>query len=142
MNPIKKALLSMFALGCLVGSASAADYFPVSRITTKDGYSITAVQRAQKDAKACEAANARFTEPFKSTCETCSVQWSRCKTKLDGQESAAIGGKALKSYSVALPLMRMILTGEAAKAACERIAFQTRQQGVQQAKCLTPGARN
>jgi hypothetical protein len=134
------ARLAGFGIGCVIGTVHAADHFPVARITTGEGYSITAVQRARPDAKTCEAANARFTEPFKAQCESCQVQWSRCKTRLDPQESAAVAGKPLKSYSVALPAVRMILTGDGAKAACERIAFQTRQQGVQQAKCLGPGA--
>lgn len=133
--------VAIFALGA--GPARGVQYTPVARVATPDGYSVTAVQQAQPERKACEEANRRFTDTLKSNCAACRVQSSQCKVSLIGEERAAAMGRPVKAYSVTAPGIRLIITGPAklAKAACEQIAVDTVQRGAKQAACVSPGIK-
>jgi hypothetical protein len=133
--------LGIFALSA--GLASAAEYYPISRVATPEGYSLTAVQQSRSKRDACIDANRRFTDSITSNCAACRVEASQCKTRLSTAERAAAAGKAVKNYSVAAKGIRIVLSGskDVVKTACEQIAGDTVRRGISGAACVNPGAK-
>jgi hypothetical protein len=138
MKRLVAALVFMMTV-CTAGLAAAAQYFPVARVDTKAGYSLRAVQSAKPDRKACVAANKRFTDALKGNCPECQIRASECRTRLQGENAAALADKPIRNYAVRAPGIRVIVAGRQAATACEQIAQQsTKRSG--QANCVKPGS--
>ncbi len=118
-------------------------YYPVVRMAAPEGFTITAVQTPVANQEACDAANRRFSEPIKKACNDCKFEIERCAGSLTGDEKALAGDDPLNDYSVIAVGIRMIVAGPAkvAKPACEQLASDMVQKGVNTAACVYPGVK-
>ena len=141
----------MVLAGVLIVIGIAAAYFylrtttwyPVARVATPEGYTLTVVMAPVANRKRCEIVNRAFIDPVIKGCPACRLELERCDGSLSGAEKALVSNDALSDYSVNAAGIRMLVTGPAgiAKGACEQIATDMVRAGAQTAACAYPGAK-
>ena len=143
-TPLKSVAVAFVAALLMTGVVFARDatYYPVSRITTGEGFKLAVVQPPVAQRDACVKANSAFTDALKPGCASCKVEAAQCRTKLSGKERDAAAGKPVAEYVVVTGPVRIIVTGkkEIAKAACEQLAAGAKRKDVKDAACVPPRA--
>ena len=83
---MKKALLTfvLLAAGAVLARYHVDNqrYFPVSKLTSADGYTFHLVQKRVDTRGECGVANDRFLKPVKATCQQCEIVYARCEREL------------------------------------------------------------
>lgn len=144
---MKQLLIAVVLIAAGVAGAyfylRTTTYYPVVRLAAPEGFTITAVQMPVATRELCDAANRRFSDPLKKSCNACKFEFERCAGSLTGDERALAGGDPLNDYSVSAVGIRMIIAGPAslAKPACEQLASDMVQKGVKTAACVYPGVK-
>mgnify|MGYP003512981965 CR=1 FL=1 len=74
-------ILILLVLGTVLARYHVANqsYYPVSKLTSADGYTFLMVQDRTAERKACGEANDRFLGPVKARCVACDVVYARCE---------------------------------------------------------------
>ena len=116
-------------------------YYPVTRLTSSDGYSFLMVQDRADTRGACGAANDRFVQPLKANCRQCSVVYARCERELQGLELQLLMGEPVDLHVVVAPGLRMAMEGpaETLRRDCENMAAVIVSGGTRHASCVYPG---
>ena len=139
---------ALFLLALLAGGAVLAHYhvanqhyYPVTRLSSSDGYTFTLVQDRADTRGACGAANERFLEPLKAACRQCEVVYARCERELQGLELQLLMGDPVPMHVVVAPNLRLAIQGpeKGLRSGCEAIAAQIVKAGVKSAACVFPG---
>jgi hypothetical protein len=112
-------------------------YVPIARVQAPEGVVYTAFANETRGREACDAANARFVEPLVQQCPQCRIAFARCA---DREEAIALQLAAQRSYTVAMPGLRISVDGapELARASCEAVAASVAQHGMDKARCAPP----
>ena len=136
-------ILILLVIGTLLARYHVANqsYYPVSKLTSADGYTFVMVQDRTAERSACGKANDRFLEPIKARCVACDVIYARCERELQGLEFALLAGDAVPMHVVVAPGMRLAMEGpkEHVRRECEQMAAMLVQQGQRTAACVFPG---
>lgn len=136
-------ILVLLVLGSIVAHYHVANqsYYPVSKLTSAEGFSFVMVQDRAARREDCGKANDRFLEPIKVRCKMCDVVYARCERELNGLEFALLSGDAVPMHVVVAPGMRMGMEGprERVRKECERLAEILVQAGHKAASCVFPG---
>jgi hypothetical protein len=116
-------------------------YFPVSKLASADGYTFHLVQKRVDTRAECGAANDRFLEPLKASCQQCEIVYARCERELQGLELALLMGDPVPLHVVMTPKLRLAVDGpaRAVRQDCEHIATAIVKSGVPSAACVFPG---
>jgi hypothetical protein len=142
---MKKALVIvvLLVLGTLLARYHVANqsYYPVSKLTSADGYTFLMVQDRTAERKACGEANDRFLGPVKARCVACDVVYARCERELGALEFALLSGDAVPMHVVVGPGMRLAMEGpkERVRQECEQMAAMLVKAGHKSAVCAHPG---
>jgi hypothetical protein len=142
---VRKALILVLlvAAGAVLAHFHVANqhYFPVTKLTSAEGYTFHLVQDRTDTREDCGKANDRFLAPLKSACGQCSIEYARCERELHGMELALLMGDALPVYVVVAPGVRLALEGPPAslRRDCEHIARMIVKDGTSSASCVFPG---
>jgi hypothetical protein len=142
---MKKALviLVLLVLGTILAHYHVANqrYYPVSKLTSAEGFSFVVVQDRKARREECGAANDRFLEPIKARCKMCDVVYARCERELNGLEFALLSGDSVPMHVVVAPGMRMGMEGprERVRQECEQLAASLVRAGFKAASCVSPG---
>jgi hypothetical protein len=136
-------ILILLVIGTLLARYHVANqsYYPVSKLTSAEGYTFVMVQDRTAERSACGKANDRFLEPVKARCVACDVIYARCERELQGLEYALLMGDAVPMYVVTAPGMRLGMEGpkERVGKECEQMAAMLVQRGHKTASCAFPG---
>lgn len=116
-------------------------YFPVTKLTSSDGYTFDVVQDRADTREACGNANDRFLAPLKAACGQCQVVYARCERELHGLELALLMGDPVPLHVVVAPGVRLAMEGPAPtlRRDCEAMAAAIVKAGVKHAACVFPG---
>jgi len=142
---MKKAIviLILLVVGSLLAHYHVANqsYYPVSKLTSAEGYTFVMVQDRTAERSACGRANDRFLEPVKARCVACDVIYARCERELQGLEFALLMGDAVPMHVVVAPGMRLAMEGpkERVRRECEQMAATLVRAGHKSAACVFPG---
>jgi len=136
-------ILVLLALGSVLAHFHVANqsYYPVSKLTSSDGYIFDMVQDRRAQRNACGEANNRFLAPIKARCLQCQLVYARCERELQGVELALLMGDAMPMHVVIAPGLRMAMEGprENVRQACEKMAADLVKGGAPSAACVFPG---
>jgi hypothetical protein len=136
-------ILILLVIGTLLARYHVANqsYYPVSKLTSAEGYTFVMVQNRTADRSACGKANDRFLAPVKARCVACEVIYARCERELQGLEFALLMGDAVPMHVVVAPGMRLAIEGpsERVRKECEQMASMLVQRGQGTASCVFPG---
>jgi hypothetical protein len=136
-------ILVLLALGSVLAHFHVANqsYYPVSKLTSSDGYTFDMVQDRRAQRNACGEANNRFLAPIKARCLQCQVVYARCERELQGVELALLMGDSMPMHVVIAPGLRMAMEGprENVRQACEQMAADLVKGGAPSAACVFPG---
>lgn len=141
---MKKALVIvvLLVLGTLLARYHVANqsYYPVSKLTSADGYTFLMVQDRTAERKTCGEANDRFLGPVKARCVACDVVYARCERELGALEFALLSGDAVPMHVVVGPGMRLAMDGpkERVRRECEQMAAMLLKAGHKSAACVYP----
>ena len=115
-------------------------YYPVTRVQTPDGYTVTSVHREVVSQKTCEVVNDTYVSTIRSACSKCEIEYSRCDREVGPAERAVLAGEPSSDYTVVSDAMHLILTGPegVVRAACDEIARGIVGRGVKSAVCVVP----
>jgi hypothetical protein len=142
---MKQALviLVLLVLGSLLARYHVANqsYYPVSKLTSADGYTFIMVQNRTAQRKTCGEANDRFLGPIKERCVACTVVYARCERELQSFEFSLLAGDPVPLHVVIGPGMRMAMDGpkERVRQECEQLAAMLVKAGHKSAACAFPG---
>jgi hypothetical protein len=142
---MKQALviLVLLVLGTVLAHYHVANqsYYPVSKLTSADGYTFIMVQDRTAQRRACGAANDRFLGPIKERCVACDVVYARCERELQPFEFALLAGDPVPMHVVLGPGMRLAMDGpkERVRQECEALAAMLVKAGHKSAACAFPG---
>jgi hypothetical protein len=136
-------ILVLLAAGAVLARYHVANqhYFPVSKLTSSDGYTFLLVQDRADARDDCGKANDRFLAPLKAACRQCTVVYARCERELHGLELALLMGDAVPVHVVIAPGVRLAMEGPPAtlRRDCEAMAASIVKTGLRQAACVFPG---
>jgi hypothetical protein len=136
-------ILILLVVGSLLAHYHVANqsYYPVSKLTSAEGYTFVMVQDRTAERSACGKANDRFLESVKARCVACDVIYARCERELQGLEFALLMGDAVPMHVVVAPGMRLAMEGpkERVRRECEQMAAMLVQRGLGTAACVFPG---
>jgi hypothetical protein len=142
---MKQALviLVLLVLGSVLARYHVANqsYYPVSKLTSADGYTFIMVQNRTAQRKTCGEANDRFLGPIKERCVACTVVYARCERELQSFEFSLLAGDPVPLHVVIGPGMRMAMDGpkERVRQECEQLAAMLVKAGHKSAACAFPG---
>lgn len=142
---LKKVLVIVVLLGAgtLLARYHVANqrYYPVTQLTSSEGYTFHMVQDRVDTRAKCGAANDIFLAPLKSQCTQCTIVYARCERELQGLELKLLMGEAVPHHVVAARGFRMAVEGPAqsVRQSCEAIAAQIVRSGGSSAACVNPG---
>ena len=142
---MKQALviLVLLVLGSVLAHYHVANqsYYPVSKLTSAEGYTFVMVQDRTPQRSECGKANDRFLEPIKVRCVMCEVVYARCERQLQDLEFALLAGDAVPMHVVVAPGMRLAMDGpkERVRLECEQMAAMLVAAGHKSAACAYPG---
>lgn len=116
-------------------------YFPVTKLTSSDGYAFDVVQDRTDTREACGRANERFLAPLKAACAQCEIVYARCERELHGLELALLMGDPVPLHVVVAPGVRLAMQGPAPtlRRDCEAMAAAIVKAGAKHAACVFPG---
>jgi hypothetical protein len=136
-------ILILLVIGSVLAHYHVANqsYYPVSKLTSAEGYTFVMVQDRTAERSACGKANDRFLDPVKARCVACDVIYARCERELQGLEFALLAGDAVPMYVVVAPGMRLAMEGpkERVRRECEQMVAMLVQHGHRTATCVYPG---
>jgi len=136
-------ILVLLVLGSIVAHYHVANqsYYPVSKLTSAEGFSFVMVQDRTARREDCGKANDRFLKPIKERCQMCDVAYARCERELNGLEFALLSGDAVPMHVLVAPGMRMAMEGprERIRQECEQLAALLVKSGQKTASCVFPG---
>jgi hypothetical protein len=136
-------ILVLLVLGSLLAHYHVANqsYYPVSKLTSTEGYTFLMVQDRVARREECGKANDRFLEPIKTRCVLCSIVYARCERELNGLEFALLSGDAVPMHVVVAPGMRLAMEGpkDRERRECESLAATLVKAGHKSASCAFPG---
>jgi hypothetical protein len=136
-------ILILLAIGSVLAHYHVANqsYYPVSKLTSAEGYTFVLVQDRTAQRSACGKANDRFLEPIKARCMMCDVVYARCERELQGLEFALLAGDAVPMHVVVAPGMRLAMEGpkDRVRKECEQMAAMLVAGGHKSAACVYPG---
>jgi hypothetical protein len=136
-------ILVLLVLGSVIAHYHVANqsYYPVSKLTSADGYTFIMVQDRTAQRRACGAANDRFLGPIKERCVACDVVYARCERELQPFEFALLAGDPVPMHVVLGPGMRLAMDGpkERVRQECEALAAMLVKAGHKSAACAFPG---
>src|SRR5512134_713897 len=142
---MKQALviLVLLVLGSVLAHYHVANqsYYPVSKLTSAEGFTFVMVQDRTAQRDACGKANDRFLGPVKERCAMCDVVYARCERELQDLEFALLAGDAVPMHVVVAPGMRLAMDGpkERVRKECEQMAAMLVKAGHKTAACAFPG---
>jgi hypothetical protein len=142
---VKQAIviLVLLVLGSVLAHYHVANqsYYPVSKLTSAEGYTFVMVQDRTAQRSACGKANDRFLDPIKARCTACAVVYARCERELQALEFALLAGDAVPMHVVVAPGMRLAMDGpkERVRQECEQMATMLVNGGHKTAACVYPG---
>jgi hypothetical protein len=142
---VKQAIviLVLLVLGSVLAHYHVANqsYYPVSKLTSAEGYTFVMVQDRTAQRSACGKANDRFLDPIKARCTACAVVYARCERELQALEFALLAGDAVPMHVVVAPGMRLAMDGpkERVRQECEKMAAMLVNGGHKTAACVYPG---
>lgn len=148
--------LAIALLLALAGSTAAQvhvamqSYYPVIRVSTAEGVTYTTLLEPAAERSRCAAASRLFLASLKARCEDCEVLLARCeRSPEDVEEPGTLGAAPVPQHVVAVPGLRIEISGPAAPAArgCEVIARDLAARGLDswhqmEFSCTAPGARD
>jgi hypothetical protein len=136
-------VLALFAVGSVLAHYHVTNqsYYPVSRLSSTDGYTFHMVQDRTARRGDCGQANDRFLDPVKANCPLCRVEYARCERELTGLEFSLLMGDPVPMYVVIAPGLRLAIEGpgERVRGDCERMATDLVRRGTRSAACVFPG---
>ena len=136
-------ILVLLALGSILAHYHVANqsYYPVSKLTSAEGFSFVMVQDRAARREDCGKANDRFLEPIKVRCKMCDVVYARCERELQGLELRLLMGEPLPLHVVVAGGFRMALEGpeKRVRRDCEDLAALIVRSGAPSAACAYPG---
>ena len=136
-------ILVLLVLGTVLAHYHVANqsYYPVSKLTSSEGYTFVMVQDRTAQRSACGKANDRFLDPIKARCAACAVVYARCERELQALEFALLAGDAVPMHVVVAPGMRLAMEGpkERIRRECEQLAATLVKMGYKTASCVFPG---
>ena len=136
-------ILVLLAAGTILAHYHVANqsYYPVSKLTSAEGFSFVVVQDRTARREECGEANDRFLGPIKARCKMCDVEYARCERELSGFEFQLLSGDAVPMHVVVAPGMRMAMDGpkERVRRECEQLAASLVRAGFKAASCVFPG---
>lgn len=136
-------ILVLLVLGSILAHYHVANqsYYPVSKLTSAEGFTFVMVQDRTARREDCGKANDRFLEPIKARCQMCDVVFARCERELGSLEFALLSGDAVPMHVVVAPGMRLAMEGpkERVRQECEQLAAILVQSGQKAAICAFPG---
>jgi hypothetical protein len=136
-------ILVLLVLGSILAHYHVANqsYYPVSKLTSAEGFTFVMVQDRTARRDACGKANDRFLGPIKARCVMCDVVYARCERELNGLEFALLAGDAVPMHVVVAPGMRLAMDGpkERVRRECELLAATLVSAGHKSASCAFPG---
>jgi len=136
-------ILVLLVLGSVLAHYHVANqsYYPVSKLTSADGYTFVMVQDRTAQRSACGEANDRFLKPIKARCVMCEVAYARCERELQSFEFALLAGDPVPMHVVVGPGMRLAMDGpkERLRQECEQMAAMLVKAGHKSAACAYPG---
>jgi hypothetical protein len=142
---MKQALviLVLLVLGSVLARYHVANqsYYPVSKLTSADGYTFIMVQNRTAQRRTCGEANDRFLGPIKERCVACTVVYARCERELQSFEFSLLAGDPVPLHVLIGPGMRMAMDGpkERVRQECEQLAAMLVKAGHKSAACAFPG---
>jgi hypothetical protein len=136
-------IVALLAVGSVLAHYHVANqsYFPVSKLSSRDGYTFHMVQDRTARRGDCGKANDRFLEPVKAHCDRCQVEYARCERELTGLELALLMGDPVPMHVVIAPGLRLSMEGpgERVRRDCEQMATDLVRHGTKSAACVYPG---
>jgi hypothetical protein len=136
-------ILVLLVLGSILAHYHVANqsYYPVSKLTSAEGYAFVMVQDRTARRDECGKANDRFLEPIKQRCKMCDIVYARCERELNGLEFALLSGDAVPMHVVVAPGMRLAMEGpkERLRQECEALAEMLARGPGKAASCVAPG---
>ena len=136
-------ILVLLAVGSVLAYYHVANqsYYPVSKLSSVDGYTFHMVQDRRAQRNACGQANDRFLAPIKARCLQCQVVYARCERELHGVELALLMGDPMPMHVVTAPGLRMAMEGprDRVREQCELLAVELVKGGTLNAACVFPG---
>jgi hypothetical protein len=136
-------IVALLVLGAVLAHYHVANqsYYPVSRLSSTEGYAFTMVQDRTARRDDCGKANDRFLEPVKTYCDRCRVEYARCERELSGLELALVMGDPVPTYVVIAPGVRLAMQGpeQRIRRDCEQMATDLVRRGAKSASCVYPG---
>jgi hypothetical protein len=136
-------ILVLLVLGSILAHYHVANqsYYPVSKLTSADGYTFVMVQDRTARRDDCGKANDRFLGPIKERCVSCDVAYARCERELRGLEFALLAGDAVPMHVVVAPGLRLAMDGPSTRLRqeCEQMAAMLVKAGHKSAICAYPG---
>ena len=136
-------ILVLLAVGSVLAHFHVANqsYYPVSKLSSADGYTFHMVQDRRAQRNACGQANDRFLAPIKARCLQCQVVYARCERELQGVELALLMGDPMPMHVVIAPGLRLAMEGpkERVREQCEQFATDLVKGGARTAACVFPG---
>lgn len=136
-------VVALLVLGSVLAHYHVANqsYYPVSRLSSTDGYTFHMVQDRAARRGDCGKANARFLGPIKAFCDQCRVDYARCERELAGLELALVMGDPVPMHVVVAPGLRLAIEGpgERVRRDCEQLATDLVRRGTKSAACVFPG---
>ena len=136
-------ILVLLVLGSILAHyhVSNQSYYPVSKLTSTEGFTFVMVQDRVARREDCGKANDRFLEPIKARCVLCTVVYARCERELQDFEFALLSGNAVPMHVVVAPGLRLAMEGprERVRRECENLAATLVKAGHASASCAFPG---
>jgi hypothetical protein len=136
-------ILVLLVLGAILAHYHVANqsYYPVTKLTSAEGFSFVMVQDRTARRDDCGKANDRFLEPIKARCKMCDVVYARCERELNGLEFALLSGDAVPMHVVVAPGVRLAMEGpkQRVRKECEQLAATLVRAGHKSASCVYPG---
>lgn len=136
-------ILILLVLGSILAHYHVANqsYYPVSKLTSTEGFTFVMVQDRVARREECGKANNRFLGPIKTRCVLCTVVYARCERELQEFEFALLSGDAVPMYVVVAPGLRLAMDGpqERVRRECENLAATLVSAGHKSASCVYPG---
>ena len=135
------AVAILAAVGVLAHLHVASQtYYPVVKLSSPEGLTLTMVQDPVSERRACGEANGRFLAPLRSGCKKCAVVYARCERELEGVEFALLNSQPVPHHQVLADGMRLMVEGskQIERDACESIAVDIVKMGIASAACVFP----
>jgi hypothetical protein len=136
-------ILVLLVLGSILARYHVANqsYYPVSKLTSAEGYTFVMVQDRTARRDECGKANDRFLGPIKQRCRMCDIVYARCERELNSLQFALLSGDAVPMHVVVAPGMRLAMEGprERVRQECEALAEMLARGPGKSASCVAPG---